>query len=90
MDAKNLGDMASDPAVSDDAVFDALREFADDRKDESGNIRSPTDEEEAEMERVRELLYQKRPAVMERLRQFVVSQHSHCCCRDIDDGNCCS
>lgn len=87
MDAKTLEDLANNPAVSDDTVFDALHEYVADKKDSSGNVLPPSASDMADFDRLRDLLRQKRPAVLERLRQLVVSQHRGCCgdtCEDCD------
>ncbi len=71
MDAKTLEDMINDPAVSDDAVFDATVEQIADKKDANGNHVPPTEQELADNDRLRELTIQKRPAVWKRIGEYV-------------------
>ena len=88
MDAKTLEDMINDPAVTDDAVFDAAREFATDKFDAGGGVIPPSAKEQVDIERLRNLTDQRRPAVMKRLQQFVRAQHQCCCNTDANKGKC--
>lgn len=79
MNTQEILRMIGDNSITDDAVFNALKDYLTDKYNAEGQRISPSSEDLQGMEAVREKTISQRPLLFQKLHDYVVEGHRYCC-----------